>query len=97
MNKREKELQEKAWNMFEAMDESRLHCSGGYPCIVCTDVPGYVIVASTKDENDNEPTLDIYTEESVLNWWKNAKAEQVEYPDTDWADALFETMPEPFW
>lgn len=48
------------------IDRARLDNFGGYPAIVEIEkIPGYVVIASTIDGN-NEPDLEIYTVEEFI-------------------------------
>jgi hypothetical protein len=75
---------------LEARDGIRLAYCGGYPSVISTSIPGYVVVADPGDENGVQ--LTIYQNRRLVAWYRRAQRWLKRNPDEDIITAMWETQ-----
>lgn len=74
--------------ILRALDASRLDCEGGYPAVISTHIPGYVIVASVEED---EPRLQILYWDELREHYSRASLFKRCNRDYTWIEAWYET------
>ncbi len=79
---------------IEALTELQQHeveNVGGYPGGIYNYPPGWVIVV---DNEGNEPKLQFFREQTVVNWYREAKGFLRDNPEDGMTIAMYETWPD---
>lgn len=81
----EKDEFEKALEYLEDEKLEYIRYAGGYPPIISTAIPGYVIVASVRDDKP-APELNVYTNENLLSAYRKMLKFRYEYVNDEGHD-----------
>ena len=85
---------DEAVDVLHKMELEHVKKMGGYPPLVSTEIPGYVIVAGVSDD---EPTLEVYEADQLLRWYRRAQEYMREQGDPNIIEAMWETSVEWEW